>query len=81
MSELSANYTGGLAPEQDLVLPRCPGNPEMRESVSVWLFEDSGYEGVYDLEVIGPAVEEEGYESSLRRGVPAASALLAAMDL
>ena len=42
MSELSANYTGGLAPEQDLVLPRCPGNPEMRESVSVWLFEDSG---------------------------------------
>lgn len=42
MSELNSDYTGGLAPEQDLVLPHCPDNPEMRESVSVWLFEDSG---------------------------------------
>ena len=42
MQELSNHYTGGLAPEQDLVLAQCPDNPEMRESVSVWLFEDSG---------------------------------------
>ena len=33
---------GGLAPERDLVLPTQPTEPEMRESVSVWLFEESG---------------------------------------
>lgn len=35
-------FRGGLAPEQDLVLPGKPDNPEMRESVSVWLFEENG---------------------------------------
>ncbi len=38
----NTDFTGGLIPEQDLVLPRRPDNPEMRESVSVWLFEDNG---------------------------------------
>ena len=33
---------GGLAPERDLVLPTRPDDPEMRESVSVWLFDDEG---------------------------------------
>jgi hypothetical protein len=36
------DLTGGLAPEQDLVFPSQPSEPEMRESVSVWLFEESG---------------------------------------
>ena len=35
-------WTGGLAPDQDLVLPAPPQDPEMRESVSVWLFDDAG---------------------------------------
>lgn len=35
-------FRGGLKPEQDLVLPGKPDNPEMRESVSVWLFEENG---------------------------------------
>ena len=34
--------TGGLDPEKDLVLPAQPTEPEMRESVSVWLFEENG---------------------------------------
>jgi hypothetical protein len=33
---------GGLAPEKDLVLPGQPEHPEMRESVSIWMFEESG---------------------------------------
>lgn len=33
---------GGLRPEQDLVFPSQPDDPEMRESVSVWLFDDEG---------------------------------------
>ncbi len=32
--------SGGLAVEKDLVLPGKPQDPEMRESVSVWLFEE-----------------------------------------
>jgi prepilin-type processing-associated H-X9-DG protein len=34
--------SGGLALDKDLVLPGRPQDPEMRESVSVWLFEDNG---------------------------------------
>lgn len=37
---------------------------------------DSGYQGLFDLEVLGPSVESEGYKSALRRGVTTASALL-----
>ncbi len=33
---------GGLRLEQDLVLPGQPDDPEMRESVSVWFFEENG---------------------------------------
>lgn len=38
LSELSS----GLAPELDQVLPGQPEHPEMRESVSIWLFEENG---------------------------------------
>jgi prepilin-type processing-associated H-X9-DG protein len=34
--------SGGLAAEKDLVLPGKPQDPEMRESVSVWLYEENG---------------------------------------
>lgn len=36
----------------------------------------TGYQGPFDLEVLGPVVEAEGYDSSLRRGVRLASDLL-----
>ena len=32
----------GLAPEQDLVLPEKPEHPEMRESTSIWMFDEEG---------------------------------------
>ena len=35
-------FSGGLDLDKDLVLPAQPTEPEMRESVSVWLFEESG---------------------------------------
>lgn len=35
-------FTGGLAPAKDLVLPEKPADPEMRESISMWLFEETG---------------------------------------
>lgn len=42
---------------------------------------DAGYQGLFDLEVLGPRIEAEGYESALRRGVQSASALLAEMGV
>jgi sugar phosphate isomerase/epimerase len=36
----------------------------------------AGYDGSFDLELIGPRVEEEGYESAVRRAIDATSALL-----
>jgi hypothetical protein len=34
--------SGGLALDRDLVLPGKPDHPEMRESVSIWIFEEHG---------------------------------------
>jgi len=42
---------------------------------------DTGYSGLFDLEVLGPAIEAEGYAPALRRGVARASSLLAEMGL
>jgi sugar phosphate isomerase/epimerase len=42
---------------------------------------DTGYSGLFDLEVLGPAVEAEGYAPALRRGVARASGLLAELGL
>ncbi|CAN7410799.1 sugar phosphate isomerase/epimerase [Phenylobacterium sp. LjRoot219] len=37
----------------------------------------TGYQGPFDLEVLGPEIEKEGYGSAIRRGAQLASALLA----
>jgi hypothetical protein len=39
---MTDDLPGGLALEKDLVLPEQPTDPEMRESVSVWLYEENG---------------------------------------
>lgn len=36
------DWTGGLRPEQDLMFPSRPDDPDMRESVSIWLFAEDG---------------------------------------
>lgn len=42
---------------------------------------DACYDGPFDLEVLGPSIEQEGYESAVRRGVASASALLSGLGL
>jgi sugar phosphate isomerase/epimerase len=37
---------------------------------------DAGYGGVFDLELIGPAIEDEGYEAAITRSVEALAGLL-----
>jgi sugar phosphate isomerase/epimerase len=36
----------------------------------------AGYEGVFDLEILGPRIEAEGYEAAIGRSVEAASQML-----
>jgi hypothetical protein len=42
MNLTAEQLSGGLALDKDLVLPGRPDHPELRESVSVWLFEENG---------------------------------------
>jgi sugar phosphate isomerase/epimerase len=37
---------------------------------------DAGYEGVFDLELVGPKIEEEGYRSAIERACAYLSDLL-----
>lgn len=39
---MSDSLSSGLALEKDFVFPSQPDHPEMRESVSIWLFEENG---------------------------------------
>ena len=38
----TANFSGGLEPDKDLVFAGKPSDPQMVESASMWLFEDGG---------------------------------------
>ncbi|ODQ85781.1 hypothetical protein [Mycolicibacterium holsaticum] len=47
MSGASAkNLTGGIDPAREFVFATRPGDPEMRDSVSVWVFDDRGELGL-----------------------------------
>lgn len=47
--------TNGLTPEHDLFFPAQPDDPEMRESTSVWLFEENGKFGFPRIGIEGEA--------------------------
>jgi len=53
-----------------------PGDGDIPLERLVAMALDAGFEGAFDLEVMGPRVEEEGYPSSVRRSVEQASELL-----
>lgn len=42
---------------------------------------DTGYDGLFDLEVLGPDIEREGYESTVGRGARIGSELLASLGI
>jgi prepilin-type processing-associated H-X9-DG protein len=52
----------GLAPEADLVFPEAPASPDVRESVSIWLYEESGAFGFprMGIEAVGPVWSRRG---------------------
>jgi sugar phosphate isomerase/epimerase len=53
-----------------------PGDGDIPLERLLAMVLDAGFEGSFDLEVMGPRVEEEGYHSSVRRAVERASVLL-----
>ncbi len=53
-----------------------PGDGDIPLERLLAMVLDAGFEGSFDLEVMGPRVEEEGYHSSVRRSVERASELL-----
>lgn len=59
MADTLADWTGGLTLEQDLMFPARPDNPDMRESASIWLFEENGEFG---FPRIGIEAEAEAWE-------------------
>ena len=53
-----------------------PGDGDIPLARIVGQLLDSGYEGVFDLELIGPRIEEEGYRSAIARSCEYLSELL-----
>lgn len=47
--------TNGLTAEHDYFFPKAPDNPDMRESTSVWLFEENGEFGFPRIGIEGEA--------------------------
>jgi hypothetical protein len=60
------DVSGGLTPDQDLVFPEAPASPEMRESVSIWLYEENGAFGFPRLaiEAMGPHWSKRGIQAN-----------------
>jgi hypothetical protein len=52
----------GLAPEKDWVLPERPSHPEMRESTSIWMFDEAG---AFGFPRMGVEAEAASWDSRL----------------
>ena len=60
-----ADWYGGLEPELDIsMLPGKPADPEMRESASIWLFEENGEFAFprIGVEAVGEVWENHRYD-------------------
>jgi sugar phosphate isomerase/epimerase len=53
-----------------------PGDGDIPLERIIGMVLDAGYEGVFDLELVGPKIEEEGYRTALERSFDFLSALL-----
>jgi sugar phosphate isomerase/epimerase len=68
-----SDYVIGTAETGNRAVPG-DGDVPLERLISMVL--DAGYEGAFDLEVMGPRVEAEGYASAVGRAVKRASELL-----
>lgn len=57
-----------------------PGDGDLPIERIVRQLEEAGYAGSYDLEVVGPRIEEEGYASAIERGLAWMTELLTEIE-
>lgn len=55
---------------------RVPGDGDLPINLLISLVAQSGYSGLFDLELLGPAIDAEGSDAALARGVHVLSGLL-----
>jgi sugar phosphate isomerase/epimerase len=61
---------------------RCvPGDGDIPLARVLQWLDDAGYEGAFELELIGPQIEEEGYDGAIARAVEHTTALLQSQPL
>lgn len=60
-----AQMTNGLTPEHDFVFPARPENPDMRESTSVWLYDEAGH---FALPRVGIEAEAHSWDNRRVQG-------------
>ena len=60
----------------DLPNRAVPGDGSIPLERLIKEFLDCGYDGVFDLEILGPRIEAEGYRSAIQRGVEHMTELL-----
>jgi sugar phosphate isomerase/epimerase len=68
-----SDYRIGTLQAGDRVVPG-DGDIPLERLLAIVL--DAGYEGAFDLEIMGPRIESEGYPSALRRSIERVGALL-----
>jgi prepilin-type processing-associated H-X9-DG protein len=61
------DWAGGLGPQYDYVLAERPEDPEMRESASLWFFDDSGEVGLprIGIEAQGAVWDEHRFDANV----------------
>lgn len=64
---MTVDLTGGLDPEREEVFAAAPENPEMRDSVSMWISDDQGYFGIprIGIEAAGRPWDEHLYQAQM----------------
>jgi sugar phosphate isomerase/epimerase len=58
-----------------------PGDGDIPLEHIIGLIVESGYGGVFDIELVGPRIEEEGYERAVPRAIERVEALVAAAGI
>lgn len=57
-----------------------PGDGDIPLGRIVGALLDAGYDGTFDIEVIGPRIEDEGYEAAITRSIAAVEDLIGGSD-
>jgi sugar phosphate isomerase/epimerase len=58
-----------------------PGDGDIPLARIIGQLLEAGYDGVFDIELIGPRIEEEGYQHAVPRAVEQVEALLASAGI